>query len=132
MALVTHAYRERSGVVEVMARRFAVSSSSGQLGVLLDLHPAHFPRSRDERIHAYDNARAGRCRMTPHRHTIDLHNAQTDMATVHPVPCEHIADYYTHRWQNHKCIAFNLLRRGYGQWSRGHVEAFNNLFGEAP
>lgn len=54
-----------------------------------------------------------------------------DMLTaVTPVPCQHIADYYDMRWRDHKCIAWNLLRRGYTQWARGYIESFNNLFGE--
>ncbi len=39
-----------------------------------------------------------------------------------PVPCQHIADYYTSRWEAHKCIAWNLLRRGYTQWAEGRPE----------
>lgn len=52
------------------------------------------------------------------------------MTAVSPAPCQHIADYYQYRWENHHCIAFNLLRRGYKQWSNGLVETLNNLFGE--
>ncbi|QWY83455.1 hypothetical protein [Rhizobium phage RHph_X2_28B] len=52
------------------------------------------------------------------------------MLPVPSVPCQHIADYYYHRWQQHKCIAWNLLRRGYAQWSNGNIETFNNLYGE--
>lgn len=37
------------------------------------------------------------------------------------VPCQHIADYYQHRWEAHKCIGFNLLRHGYRQWSEGRA-----------
>jgi hypothetical protein len=46
------------------------------------------------------------------------------------VPCQHIADYYQLSWENHKCIAYNLLRRGYAEWSKGSVKdpAVNNLF----
>lgn len=48
-----------------------------------------------------------------------------------PVPCAHIAAYYEWRWQQHKCIAFNLLRRGYAQWANGTPEpVVNNLYGE--
>lgn len=52
------------------------------------------------------------------------------LGIVQPVPCQHIADYYERRWQDHKCIGWNLLRRGYRQWSAGLVEPFNNLYGE--
>jgi hypothetical protein len=47
------------------------------------------------------------------------------------VPCQHIADYYQRRWENHKCIAFNLLRHGYRQWAEGRVNSDfpNNLYG---
>lgn len=45
------------------------------------------------------------------------------------VPCQHIADFYQSRWEVHKCIAWNLLRRGYAQWAAGCPEAQNNLFG---
>lgn len=47
-----------------------------------------------------------------------------------PVPCQHIADYYTARWTDRPCIAWNLLRRGYGQWAAGRIErGVNNLYG---
>jgi hypothetical protein len=49
-----------------------------------------------------------------------------------PVPCQHIADYYDRLWASHHCIAWNLLRRGYGQWAAGRIErGANNLFGES-
>lgn len=47
------------------------------------------------------------------------------------VPCQHIADYYQRMWEMQKCIAYNLLRHGYRQWSEGRAkyEAHgNNLF----
>lgn len=45
------------------------------------------------------------------------------------VPCYHIFQYYQWRWENHRCIAFNLLRRGYYQWAGGRsVESGNNLY----
>lgn len=46
------------------------------------------------------------------------------------VPCQHIADYYQAKWEAHHCIAWNLLRRGYWQWSNGQPEKLNNLYGE--
>lgn len=47
-----------------------------------------------------------------------------------PVPCQHIADYYQYKWEQHRCIAWNLLRRGYKQWASGLIErGVNNLFG---
>lgn len=47
-----------------------------------------------------------------------------------PVPCQHIADYYHRRWEDHHCIGWNFLRRGYRQWSEGRIEkGVNNLFG---
>lgn len=50
---------------------------------------------------------------------------------VTPVPCQHIADYYSTMWTRHPCIAWNLLRRGYHQWAAGRVEiGVNNLFGK--
>lgn len=49
------------------------------------------------------------------------------------IPCQHIADYYQRAWENHKCIANNLLRHGYNKWARGavkveDVDGWNNLF----
>jgi hypothetical protein len=49
---------------------------------------------------------------------------------VRPVPCQHIADYYTACWTANKQLGTNLLRRGYGQWAAGLIErGCNNLFG---
>ena len=54
-----------------------------------------------------------------------------NFANVKPVPCEHIADYYNMRWTEHKCLAWQLLRHGYRQWSAGCIErGMNNLFEE--
>ena len=50
------------------------------------------------------------------------------MREVPSVPCSHIAAYYQYKWENHHCIAFNLLRRGYYQWANGLIEVYNNLF----
>jgi hypothetical protein len=51
---------------------------------------------------------------------------------IPPIPCQHIADYYNWLWLNHHCIAWNLLRRGYGQCASGRIEAgFNNLYEES-
>jgi len=51
------------------------------------------------------------------------------MINVKPVPCQHIADYYSHKQSINPCIGYNLLRRGYLQWSNGTIEGyFNNLF----
>ncbi len=53
------------------------------------------------------------------------------MLVMNAVPCQHIADYYHHRWHNHRCIAFNLLRWGYAQWAAGiaHLhQPHNNLY----
>lgn len=47
---------------------------------------------------------------------------------VTPAHCEHIARYYDHKWLNHMCLAWNLLRRGYRQWSLGRIEPGNNLY----
>ena len=48
----------------------------------------------------------------------------------HPVPCQHIADYYQLKWEEHKCLAWNLLRKGYRQWAAGRIErGTNNLYG---
>lgn len=46
------------------------------------------------------------------------------------IPCQHIADYYEHKWQGHKCIAYNLLRRGYHQSANGtwRLDYGNNLY----
>ena len=53
----------------------------------------------------------------------------SNFSTVTPATCDHVAIYYQKLWENHKCIAWNLLRRGYTQWSRGYVETrTNNLF----
>lgn len=43
-------------------------------------------------------------------------------------PCMHIAEYYQRRWEQHKCIAFNLLRQGYRQWAEGRPNNANNLY----
>ena len=46
-------------------------------------------------------------------------------------PCAHIADYYQLRWEQHHCIAFNILRWGYRQWAEGRAtDPANNLFGD--
>ncbi|QIG68740.1 hypothetical protein EVB68_003 [Rhizobium phage RHph_Y2_6] len=50
------------------------------------------------------------------------------MTPVREVPCHHIYAYYQYRWEQHHCIAWNLLRRGYYQWSHGLIECYNNLF----
>lgn len=52
------------------------------------------------------------------------------MKKVKPVPCQHIADYYDLQWHQHKCIAWNLLRKGYAQFAAGSIDpGFNNLYG---
>lgn len=49
---------------------------------------------------------------------------------VKSVPCEHIADFYRHKWKGHKCLAWSLLIRGYSQWASGLIEyGHNNLYG---
>ena len=50
------------------------------------------------------------------------------MISVRPVPCAHIADYYDALWVGHKCLAWQLLRRGYRQWAVGRIEECNNLW----
>lgn len=48
---------------------------------------------------------------------------------VDPVPCQHIADYYNHLWENHKCIGWNLLRVGYREYAKGgYIYPVNNLW----
>lgn len=47
---------------------------------------------------------------------------------VTPDHCDHIALYYQLKWEAHKCIAWQALRRGYFQWSAGRIETANNLF----
>lgn len=48
---------------------------------------------------------------------------------VTPVPCAHIADFYQQMWEGHKCLAWQLLRKGYRQAAKGLVEAeVNNLW----
>lgn len=49
-------------------------------------------------------------------------------AQVPEVPCAHIADYYQRLWEGHKCLAWQLLRRGYRQAATGVVEECNNLW----
>lgn len=45
------------------------------------------------------------------------------------VPCTHIADYYQRKWEQQKCIAYNLLRHGYRQWAEGRAtDPANNLY----
>lgn len=48
--------------------------------------------------------------------------------TTAPVPCAHIADYYSIRWNKRPTIGDNFLRFGYLQWSEGRPSAFNNLY----
>lgn len=50
------------------------------------------------------------------------------------VPCLHIAEYYQLKWEAHKCIAWNLLRRGYREWAEGRVvdPQVNNLYAPEP
>lgn len=50
------------------------------------------------------------------------------LAEVPAVPCAHIAAYYDMKWQGHKCIAWQALRKGYYQWSAGRIEHLNNLY----
>ena len=52
----------------------------------------------------------------------------SDWTDTVPVPVAHIADYYDRRWESHKCLAWQLLRRGYRQLSAGRIEGCNNLF----
>ena len=47
---------------------------------------------------------------------------------VPEVPCAHIAAYYQQLWESHKCLAWQLLRRGYRQAAKGIVEDCNNLW----
>lgn len=55
--------------------------------------------------------------------------APEPFSAVVPAACAHIAEYYQQRWLGHKCIAFNMLRRGYKQWAAGRIEITgNNLF----
>lgn len=55
------------------------------------------------------------------------------LRTLGPVvPCAHIADYYQRRWEQQKCIGYNLLRHGYRQWAEGRATYHpqgNNLYG---
>lgn len=46
------------------------------------------------------------------------------------VPCLHIADYYQSRWEEHHCIAYNVLRHGYRQCAEGrhYNKPDNNLY----
>ena len=61
--------------------------------------------------------------------TVQARCPMPNFASVKPVPCEHIADYYHARWTEHKCLAWQLLRHGYRQWSAGRIErGVNNLF----
>ena len=52
----------------------------------------------------------------------------SEWAEVTPAPYAHVADYYDLKWAAHKCLAWQLLRRGYRQAANGRVEAANNLF----
>lgn len=47
---------------------------------------------------------------------------------VPKVPCARIAAYYQRLWESHKCLAWQLLRRGYHQAAKGVVEECNNLW----
>lgn len=51
-----------------------------------------------------------------------------EWTNVKPVPVAHTADYYDAKWVDHKCLAWQLLRRGYRQLSVGRIEECNNLF----
>ena len=52
----------------------------------------------------------------------------SDWTDMPPVPVAHIADFYDQQWADHKCLAWQLLRRGYRQLSVGRIEQCNNLF----
>ena len=55
---------------------------------------------------------------------------QTCTQSEPAVACAHIADYYQIKWENHHCIAWNLLRHGYRQWAEGRANnQTNNLYG---
>lgn len=50
--------------------------------------------------------------------------------SVQAVPCQHIADFYQRKWENHHCIAWQALRLGYREWASGNVSdpTINNLY----
>lgn len=54
------------------------------------------------------------------------------MTDIPPVPVAHIADFYDRQWEANKCLAWQLLRRGYRQLSVGRIESCNNLFEVTP
>lgn len=47
---------------------------------------------------------------------------------VHPIPCQHIADFYNWQWERQKCIGYNLLRHGYAGLAKGIQVQHNNLY----
>jgi len=54
---------------------------------------------------------------------------EDDFGAQKLVPCMHIYAYYQYKWENQKCIAYNLLRRGYLAWaSKKVISSFNNLY----
>lgn len=57
-----------------------------------------------------------------------IHKADMLVLASTAVPCAHIYAYYQRKWEDHPCIAWNLLRRGYGQHAVGRPEPANNLY----
>lgn len=52
-----------------------------------------------------------------------------NLKKIPPIACDHIALFYQLEWEGHKCLAFQLLRKGYKQCSNGLIEQeFNNIF----
>lgn len=51
------------------------------------------------------------------------------MLNIHPIQCQHIADYYWHKHSKNPSIGNKLLYHGYTQCAMGIIEQrFNNLF----
>lgn len=52
------------------------------------------------------------------------------MKAVDPVPCQHIADYYSHKQREQPCIGYGMLYRGYKEHAAGLIEGYaaNNLY----
>lgn len=42
------------------------------------------------------------------------------------VPCLHISVFYQKKWQDQKCIGYNILRQGYLAWANGTAVEISN------
>lgn len=61
-----------------------------------------------------------------------------EVICTQPAQCQHIGDYYHHRWSACHTLGDNILRWGYWQWAEGRAvvtkagKPANNLFWQQP